>query len=66
MASPSTQPATTEPKEHPALAMLRLAPLDDEPDTDTELAASEQARRDFAEGRTISDAQLCADLGISP
>lgn len=62
--NPSERPPAAETSEHPALAALRLAPLDDEPDTEEDRLASEAAHRDLAEGRTISHAELCAELGL--
>ena len=63
MATPSHVP---QQEEHPALAALRLAPLDDEPVTEADLRAMASARCDLAAGLTVSDAQLCADLGLKP
>lgn len=38
----------------PVAQALRDAPLDDEPLTEDDLAAIEEAKRDFREGRTLS------------
>jgi hypothetical protein len=46
------------------LAALRLAPLDDEPETEEERLASERARRDLAEGRTVRLEDFARELGV--
>jgi hypothetical protein len=42
------------PESDPVLVALREAPLDDEPLTDEDLMALEEARKDVAQGRLIS------------
>jgi len=46
--------AQKERESDPVLVALREAPLDDEPLTDEDLAALEEARKDVAQGRLIS------------
>ena len=52
------------PPEHPVLAALRNAPLDDEPETAEERAAVEEAREAERRGEVISDEELRRRLGL--
>jgi hypothetical protein len=47
-----------EPEQDPVLVALRDAPLDDEPLTDEDLIAIEEAREDIAKGRLISHEEI--------
>ena len=46
-------PPSTAPKIHPALLALENAPADDEPETDAERLAVEQAREDVRRGDVL-------------
>ncbi len=48
----------------PLLRALREAPLDDEPVTEEDKRAIEEAREDFANGRTITTEELSRRLGL--
>ena len=50
--------------EHPVLAALRKAPLDDEPESEEERAAVEEAREAERRGEVISDEELRRRLGL--
>ncbi len=52
-----------ELRDDPVLLALLTAPEDDEPETDEERAAVEEARQARAEGRVIADADLDRELG---
>ena len=56
--------APIPPEDDPVLRSLREAPLDDEPETEDERRAVEEARRDVAAGRVHSLADVAAGLGV--
>lgn len=64
MGYPSHHPVF-EREQHPALAALKMAPIDDEPDTLQERAASEQARREHAAGESTRLEDFARELGIA-
>lgn len=43
---------------HPAIRAALTAPIDDEPETDEEAAAVDEARRDLAAGNWVRDDEL--------
>jgi hypothetical protein len=45
-------------------AFLRNAPLDDEPETDEERAAVQEARDELARGEIVSHQELRHELGV--
>ena len=51
-------------QDDPVLRAIRSAPVDDEPLTDEDRAAIDEAQRDLDAGNRVSDAQIRADLGI--
>ncbi|MBI4705007.1 MAG: hypothetical protein HY744_28205 [Deltaproteobacteria bacterium] len=57
-------PKMPSPEDNPVLRSLREAPLDDEPETDEERAAVEEAKREYREGKGISTEQLVKELGL--
>ena len=50
-------------RDDPVLLALFTAPEDDEPETDEERAAVEEAREARAQGRVIADTDLDCELG---
>lgn len=48
----------------PVLKSLLDAPVDDEPLTESDIAALQEAREDIAAGRIISAKELYRELGI--
>jgi hypothetical protein len=52
-----------ELRDDPVLLALLMAPEDDEPETDEERAAVEEAREARAQGRVVADADLDRELG---
>lgn len=64
MSQSSPRPVSQQ-SNHPALAALRNAPIDDEPTTPEENAACERAREDCRAGRTISLQALADELGVT-
>jgi hypothetical protein len=56
--------APRPPEEDPILRSLREAPLDDEPETEEERLAVEEARRDIAAGRVYTLAEVAAELDV--
>lgn len=57
-------PPDSIPAQHPALAALEAAPLDDEPITDGEEALVQEARDAVLEGRVISDDEFRRRFGL--
>jgi hypothetical protein len=53
-----------DPSDDPVLKAARDAPLDDEPETDEERAAIEEARREVAEGKLIPHDEVRRKLGL--
>jgi predicted transcriptional regulator len=51
------------PEEDPVLRALRDAPPDDEPITQEDLAAIEEAEEDVRQGRLIPHEEVCRRLG---
>ncbi len=56
--------APIPPDEDPVLRSLREAPVDDEPETDEERIAVEEARADVVAGRLHSLSDVAADIDI--
>ncbi len=52
-----------ELRDDPVLLALLTAPEDDEPETEEERAAVEEARQARAQGRVVADADLDRELG---
>ena len=48
----------------PVLDAIRSAPVDDEPLTDEDREAIEEAQRDLDAGNRVSDPEIRADLGL--
>jgi len=56
----------TSPKLDPVTLALMNAPVSEEPLTDEDIAAIEQAKEDARQGRLISSEQLMKELAIDP
>ena len=53
-----------EMAQDPILRKLVNAPIDDEPETDEERKAVEEAKKALEDGRVLSDKQMARELGL--
>ncbi len=66
MAPPVPKAAPLLSGEHPAIVALRNAPIDDEPETEEERAAVEEAKEDVRQGRVVSHPAVRASWLAKP